>query len=83
VPGIQVRKLANPVLERCVVATQPLQDLVGVGVEIIQVTGLRADGGQAPLDAATSAFDLGAVYIKFVGTHVEYGKIDANTLEME
>ena len=26
---------------------------------------------------------FGAVYIKFIGTHAEYGKVDAETVEME
>lgn len=29
------------------------------------------------------AYRFGAIYIKFVGTHAEYEKIDANTVEME
>ena len=29
------------------------------------------------------AYQFGAVYIKFVGTHKAYNKIDANTVEME
>nr|WP_246390046.1 type II toxin-antitoxin system HigB family toxin [Halomonas cerina] len=26
---------------------------------------------------------FGAVYIKFIGTHAEYDKVDADTVEME
>ena len=29
------------------------------------------------------AYQFGAVYIKFIGTHKAYDKIDANTVEME
>ncbi|WP_200929300.1 type II toxin-antitoxin system HigB family toxin [Pseudomonas monteilii] len=29
------------------------------------------------------AYRFGAIYIKFVGTHKQYDKIDANTVEME
>ena len=29
------------------------------------------------------AYRIGAVYIKFIGTHAEYNKVDAETLEIE
>ena len=32
---------------------------------------------------AAIAFRLGIVYVKFIGTHDEYDRIDANTVEME
>lgn len=32
---------------------------------------------------AAVAFKLGIVYVKFIGTHVEYDKVNAETVEME
>jgi mRNA interferase HigB len=32
---------------------------------------------------AAVAFKLGIVYVKFIGTHAEYDKIDVETVEME
>lgn len=32
---------------------------------------------------AAVAFKLGIVYVKFIGTHDQYDKIDAETVEME
>ena len=32
---------------------------------------------------AAVAYKFGAVYIKFIGTHEAYNKIDANTVDME
>lgn len=29
------------------------------------------------------AFKIGIIYVKFIGTHKEYDKIDANTVELE
>lgn len=29
------------------------------------------------------AYDYGAVYVKFIGTHAQYDKVDATTVEME
>ncbi len=40
-------------------------------------------GGNNYCLIAAIAFQIGVVYVKFVGTHAEYGRIDAATVEWE